>query len=481
MTATENRKPKLGFKQLAEKLRQDIETNKLSYGAPLPPSRSMAEQLGVSRDTVVSAYNVLENQGYIESDGRRGTFVSFKSDLKLPRTSTESELLSLSKIGKSLLSHTKAQRTASPNPDELTSFNFGAVPREALPLRQWRELLLKRVQSTKNLSLEYTPNVFGREEFRDALAQYLAYTKGIRAQKEEIAVFNISITAVDILLTLLMESGDCIAIEDPGYPAIEQLAHKHQLSIATLPVDDKGAQVEFLAALNPKPKLIYVTPDSHDPTGTTLSLNRRLELLAWANANNAWIIEDAFDGFFRYGEAAPPALKALDTEGRVLYLSTFWQVLYPLATTSYLLMPPNIATVFRAAKALTDGIAETMPQLILADMLKSGFLNGHTRRWNKIFAARRRTLIFNLTQKFGKDVNVLPFSAGLHCVIELENFPPELVMRAAKAAKLPLQEIHSRFHSTKQHRYICYFAGLNESTIESCVMIFAELAYNTST
>lgn len=470
-----DKRTKLGFKRIVEGLKSDIESGVLEYGYPLAPSRLLAEQLGVSRDTVVNAYRELESLRYIDSDGRRGTFVVYQA-----RAQTSPELsvpapaeYRLSQTGH-VLAASVADAGSQGSADEYAAFNYGAVPREALPLRQWRELLRLSAQAIKISNLEYAPDVFGRAEFRQTLAKFLSHSKGIKCRKDDIAVFNISLTAVGILFDLLLESGDCIAVEDPGYPVVQQLAKKHQLRLVTLPVDDKGAQVETLSALQPKPRLIYLTPDSHDPTGATLSMERRLELLVWANNNDAWIIEDGFDTHFRYGEAAPPALKSLDTGGRVFYLSTFWQLLYPLATTSYLIMPPGFADFIRCAKALTDGIAETMPQVILAELLESGYMSGHIRRWNKVFAARRRAIIHRMTQSFGKDMRIPPYSAGLHCLIELKNFSTANVLSAASAAKLPLRSVSVRGANGNSQLYVCYFAGLDETSAERVVKTFAE-------
>lgn len=465
---------RLGFKQIVENLIQEIESGGLTYGAPLAPSRLLAEQLGVSRDTVVNAYKELESRKYIESDGRRGTFVIYQSAAQtLPQLSgPEPAVYSLSKLG-SVLAATISSASLNGSPQEFASFNYGAVPRDALPVRQWKDLLRRRAHFIKIQNLDYAPDVLGRLEFREALSKFLLHSKGIRCRKEDVAIFNISLTAVGILFDLLLDRGDCIAIESPGYPVVEQLAKKHLLKTVTLPVDEMGAQIKTLSSLEPKPKLIYLTPDSHDPTGATLSMERRLELLLWANKNNAWIIEDGFDTNFRYGEAAPPSLKSLDTGGRVFYLSSFWQLLYPLATTSYLLLPPGFADILRCAKALTDGIAETLPQVILTEMLDSGYLSGHTRRWNKVFAARRRMLIHRLTQAFGKEVGIPAFSAGLHCVIELNNYSEQRVTEAAREAGLPLRCVPSRQSGNSSPVYVCYFAGLDESSTERVIKAFA--------
>lgn len=445
------------YKEIKEKLESDIVGGKLYFGAPLPPTREMAQKMGVSRDTVVRAYSLLKDLGYIESEGRRGTFVIYK----VPEPKQIEPALKkpvLSQFGKIISEWGNIEDPIV----EDEAFNFSAVPKDALPMRRWKEFL---AQYVKGQNPDYIPDIFGREPFRESLVKYLAHSRDIHSNKENIAVLNISLTAVDILFKLLLEQGDTIAVEKPGYSNIVRLAQMHQLTITQLPVDQDGASVELLSGLKQSPKLIYLTPDSHDPSGAKLSLKRRLEVLDWAKTNDAFIIEDAFDSWFRYGKAAPPSLKSLDTEGRVFYLSTFWQILYPLVTTSFLVMPTSFINVFCTAKGFTAGVAETIPQEFLSDMIDSGYLNGHVRRWNKTFAARRRSLIFNLTQNFGQEITIPSYSAGLHCLLKLGDYHPTAVIRAAENANLPLRHI-------EENQYICYFAGLEESAIKSTVRGF---------
>ena len=440
----------MGYLDIAQKIKVDIESGRLLAGAPLPPSRELAERLNVSRDTVVNAYRALRGWGCVDSDGRRGTFVI---EGKL-----NSGILSAD------ISQTKFVESAISS-DE-SNCDFSSVPAKSLPIREWRLLSSQRIQALKIQNLDYKPNIFGRQDFRKSLTNYLGHARGIACHSDDVAIFNISIGAVGLLFRLLLKEGDAIAVEQPGYPAITQLAAMNKLKSLSLSVDSDGAQVELLDTFSNKPKLIYVTPDSHDPSGATLSLKRRLALLAWAKSNDAWIIEDAYDAWFRYGQAAPPSLKSLDTEGRVFYLSTFWQILYPLATTSYLVAPPGMSELISHNKALTDGVAETFPQEIIAAMLDSGFLSGHVRRWNKIFAGRRRALIFSLTRYLGKSVIIPLHSAGLHIALRFNSHLPPQILQAASAVNLPLKQV--------DELYLCSFAHLEQNSIDETVKEFAK-------
>lgn len=468
---------KVGYKEIAAYLIGEIESGRLPCGAPLPPSRELARQYGVSRDTIVNVYRHLLAASYVETAGARGTFVSYQLADKLAESLPPRPTPSLSKLGQSLNKSEKA----APRSNDFAILNFAAVPKESLPVRKWRELMQKRCQVSHFRNLAYDVNALGRIELREALAGHLNRTKGISCEADQIALFNISISGVGIILKLLMEEGDTIALEDPGFGAIKQLAKFHNFKLMPVPVDSQGIDTDYLAeraSQGAVPKIVYVTPTHQDPTGRTMSLARRKALLTWAEANDAWIIEDDFDSYFSYSGPSLPSLKALDTTSRVIYVSTFWQILYPLTTASYLIVPPELVSALSRCKALSEGIAEPMVQLAIADMLESGFLVTHLRRWNKIFAARRRTLLYELKNALDKRIEIQKQGGGLYCLVSLPDWPSEAVLNAARQSDFPLVSIAHHFELEPENLYLIYFASIAEEDARAQVKAFVSALSN---
>jgi GntR family transcriptional regulator/MocR family aminotransferase len=299
--------------------------------------------------------------------------------------------------------------------------------------------------------------------------------RGIEAEPSETIVFNISLTAVALLFKLLTENGDTIAVEDPGYGAIKQLSKSHDLRLVAIPVDAQGIDIEILNQQHPAPRIVYVTPAHQDPTGTTMSLLRRQALLQWAQKNDSFIIEDDFDSYFSYSGAQIPTLKALDTDDRVIYVSTFWQILYPLTTASFIVAPPSLIPALLRGKALSEGVAEAMLQTTLAEMLNSGYLQAHTRKWNNTFAARRRSALFQFKKAFGAALEIQNDCGGLNMPLRLAGIEHQLVMNAAREADLPLVDIFSLFENNPDHLYLLHFAGASESQMTTKIIDFHRL------
>lgn len=447
-----------GYRQIAADIIAKIESGKMPAGAPLEPTRVLSQQLQVSRDTVVRAYKILRDNNFVESDGIHGTFVS-KRIAVASKADTRKHEITLSQFGKTLIE----DDIFLPPDLDFSKLNYSAVPKEALPVRRWREIMLEQCQLLKSNNLVFEVDVAGRLELRSSLARHLHNSRGINATANEIIIFNISLTAVGLIFKLLLEAGDTVAVEDPGYGAVKQLIKLQKLKLATIEVDDQGINIDFLNSCNPVPKLVYVTPCHQDPTGVTMSLARRQALIKWAERNDSYIIEDDFDSSFSYSGAQIPALKALDTSGRVIYVSTFWQILYPLTTASFIVAPPSITTALLRGKGLSEGVAEAMMQTTLAEMINSGFLQGHLRRWNKIFAARRIALTLQLKKAFGAAIDIQNQCGGLTMTVRFHQLEPEKVIEAAAQAALPLVDIFSLYEHNQKHCYLLPFAAVEES------------------
>ncbi len=412
------------YKVLAGELIRCIESGRLTSGQSLPPSRELAETLGVSRYTVTRSYDELSAAGYVESRSTSGIFV--KSGLRKPPPKGETatvpapvapvELLAVDLVSR-YAARLLAFENLQPNPEYLREINFGAPPADLLPKRTWRQLLQKNLEV--DLTLLFQPDVVGRFELREALAYYFLRHKGIECPVDRVAVFSQSQNALNVIFRILFNEGDGIAVEEPGFGGVRNIAVAQGMSLHAVATDEEGLVTDSLRDLPPSVRGVYVTPAHHDPSGAVMSLRRRQGLIAWARARRAWIIEDDYDSFFNWGTRSVPSLTTLSGGEGVIYIGNFWKLLYPVSTVSFAILPPALGEVLRAAKTLTEPNFEALEQLALADYIQDGHLERHLRRFRKLYSVRRRTLIYHLKRIFGDSLVIDKRNPGSHIVIYL--------------------------------------------------------------
>jgi len=427
------------YKQLIDSIIKDIEDGRFDGGTALPSSRDLAESLQIARDTVVKAYRELHRLGYLFSDTTSGTFVNMDRVKNLPsarqssgRPLDPSRLSSFArKIGRELFKH--------PSSPDFAGLNYGAVPRAALPMRRWRELMQQNCVPETFRNMEYEPDVLGRPELREALKGYLSRSKGLATQVEQIAVFSVSSGILNVILRLICEPGQAIAVEEPGFGVVRNIARSLNLKINAIPLDSEGLIVSALDQCPDKIKAVYITPNHQDPTGAIMSLKRRQELLEWADKNNAWILEDDYDGNFYYAGEPPEHFWTLNPDANVIYIASFWQILSPLTTISVCVVPQSLVSYITAVKKLqTDDMADTMVQLTLAQLLGDGYLEKHLSRVQKAFAKRRIAAMRALKSVLADKIAISDQSSGNYFRVMFKNLSDSQIVAAAAKAKLPL-------------------------------------------
>ena len=255
------RKEKFGYKSLAQQLVQKIESGHMPRGAPLPSSREMAAKLGVSRDTVVRCYKHLQDLWYIQSEGPRGTFVCHDSQNK-PPTETRAPLdpKRLSAIGKLYSTDTPQHPLSS----DFSKLNYGAAPRESLPVKRWRELIQRHSRPEQFRQRKYDTDVLNRSELRQAIALHLNRTKNQPFSAREVMLFNNTGSAIEILCRLLLDPGDVVAVEEPGFGGIKNIATYQKLQLAPVSTDEEGLIVDRLNKLPKAPKLVSLQQPGSD-------------------------------------------------------------------------------------------------------------------------------------------------------------------------------------------------------------------------
>ena len=460
--------------QLFEWLRQGILQGELKPGQKLPSSRQQALTSGVSRNVVVTAYEQLVAEGYAEARVGAGTFVAATlpdtslRDIATPVQSEPPEPRLSSYARRAL-----ALRPGSPHAtmsSPLYDFRYGLSPVDERLQTLWRRTL-SRCARTPELNYGDTQGYF---PLREALAVYLAQGRGVSCSPEQVIVTNGSQQALDLVARVLLEPGDRILLENPCYQGARQVFAAAGAEVVPAPVDEEGLVLPDTAA-----KLAYVTPSHQFPTGVVLSVTRRLELLAWAQEHDAFVLEDDYDSEYRYVGRPVPAVYGLGGSDRVLYVGTFSKVLFPALRLGFLVSPPALVPAVLAAKWLTDRHSATLEQAALALFMTEGHFERHLRRTRVQNAARRQALLNALDEHLGNRAEVTGTNAGIHALVWLNGVSPEkqddLVGRA-RAAGVGIYPVTPYFSQPPERLGLLLgYAALDEVRINEGIRRLAQV------
>ncbi|QJI34917.1 MocR-like pyridoxine biosynthesis transcription factor PdxR [Pseudomonas sp. ADAK13] len=440
-------------RQLYQALRQRVLDGRLVSGTRLPASRDLAAALSISRNSVVRAYDQLYAEGFIEGRVGDGTYVA-----QLPQTPLSSKKLS-TKVSTGLstglspgLSTKRPDLPVISSSQVIHSAALGRVENNHLPLpptgppRAFRvgipafDLFPFDVWAKLNAAFWRKPDLqqlcygdpAGDERLRGLIAAYLRSSRGMHCTAEQIVITSGAQQAISLCAQLLVAPGDGVAVENPGYRAA---GHAFALAGAKLhgvAVDSEGIDCSALNAID-SCRLAYVTPSHQYPMGVVMSLARRLELLAWAERTGGWIIEDDYDGEYRYSGAPLAPLAALDRSGRVLYVGTFGKVAFPALRLGYLVLPMALVQPFARRRAVDVRHSEVSTQAVMAEFMASGHFQRHVRRMRRAALSRRNALLAEWPQGVDGVGSVPAVAAGLHLTIPVQGLEREQAL-IAKAA-----------------------------------------------
>ncbi len=404
-------------RQLYDILQRGIRESALVAGIKLPPTRQLAQELGIARNTVVNVYSQLALEGFVRAGVGRGTYVAALG----PRL-TEDALLrpvarhaKLSLRGEQLLSGWGAGR------QQWGAFTPGVPEVRMFPTQIWSRLQSRVWRNATPPQLSYATGP-GDAGLRQAIASYLQSTRGVNCTPEQVVVTNGTQQSLYLVAQLLANPGDAVWLESPGYWGARSVFGANGLDLQAVAVDDEGLAPTLEQWAKP-PRLMFVSPSHQYPAGALMSHNRRRQLLDYAAAHGVWIVEDDYDSEFRYDARPLPALQGLDEHGRVIYLGTFSKTLFPSLRVAYLVLPPDLVDNF--ARALSELFREgqTMHQAVLARFLAEGHYASHIRRMRGVYRSRHDALIWAIKQHFGDRLPIVGRDAGLHLVLGL---PPHV-------------------------------------------------------
>ena len=405
-------------RRIYDLLRSQIADGTLLPGARVMSTRAQAAELGVSRTTVTAVYEQLTAEGFLVTSTGRAARVASPLAAGMPSGKVPKRqakpVPSLSRFGRRV-AHISAPALQHTEPARF-DFLYGAVASRDFPSLAWRRAY-QAVLLRQQHSLYYMP-AEGDPALRRALQGYLRRARGIACDAEQILVVHGSQQAIDLCARLLLDAGDAFVFENPGYLMARHCFEATGARLLTTPVDGLGLDTGRLPE-DGGARLAYVTPSHQFPLGGVLPIGRRQALLQWAARHDAWIIEDDYDGEFRYGQRPIDALQSIDTEGRVIYVGTFSKALSPQLRLGYMVLPHALVPVFRQAKRLADRHAPMLEQQVLASLIDSGAYERHVRRMRRENERRRAALLQAITQYLPKDVRIDGTAAGLHVVLWL--------------------------------------------------------------
>jgi GntR family transcriptional regulator/MocR family aminotransferase len=287
---------------------------------------------------------------------------------------------------------------------------------QLFPFTVWRRLLTRHLRRVTAAAFDHSTPAGGNEALRREIAAYLARSRAVRCSAEQVIVLTGAQQGRDLRDRLLVESGDEVAVEDPGYNGIVHLLRAHGAVVRRIPITADGGSIREVEG---EPRLAFVTPSHQFPTGVSMSLARRLELLQWAQRRDGVVIEDDYDSEYRYRGAPLPAMQSLAGDVPVIYLGTFSNVMFPALRIGYAVVPDALLEAFARAKSLTDRHTPLLEQAALADFIAEGHLERHIRRMRRIYKARRDALAATLDRHFGDRVTIHGDAAGMHLAATL--------------------------------------------------------------
>ncbi len=469
--------------QVYHAIRNAILEGRLSSGSRLPSSRTLAEMMSISRNSVIAGFERLIDEGYLFTRRGAGTFVAntipdvIISDKwnKIPYPPFSPQPQSpLDTLNPNMQKAHAFWQQSQPTINSSPIFHVGVGCVDLFPHELWGRLL-RRVwrQSKKALATFNSPT--GYTPLKEMICQYVQSTRGLSCQSEQIVIVNGTQQAINLTTRVLLQEGDTVWLDDPGYDSARGIFTSYGIKTYPISSDINGMNISQGIAQCPEAKLIFTTPSHQFPLGNTLSLSRRIALLEWASSNNVWIFEDDYNSEFRYHSKPIQSLQGLDKYQRVIYAGTFSKMMYPGFRLGFLVVPLSLVDAFKAAKYYTDSHSGFLEQATLALFISQGHYARHVRRIRKACYERYQVLTHTIKTHLSHVFHVEPTDSGIHIVCWLQpGYTEEYIVKKARNIGLAIQPL-SRYciQSYSRQGVLLGYAAHNTNEIEKSILLLA--------
>jgi GntR family transcriptional regulator/MocR family aminotransferase len=463
------------WRWLYTELRSAIIDGRLKFGARLPSTRNLAAQYGIARGTVVAAFEQLQDEGFVSSEVSAGTFVVPPPEWAM--TSPIQQRPSRNVVSRATI----AKRTQSllkttfifPASHSIGKAFRGHEPAiDLFPIELWARIAA-RVYRKAPRSLYGNGDAGGYVPLRRAIAEYVGHSRGVRCSAEQIIVTSGAQQALDLLARVLLDPGDEVWMEDPGYPGASQVFQNAGATVIPVPVDGDGIDVATGIKSSRAARLVYVTPANQFPLKTVMSAERRVELLSWAAREGAWIIEDEYDAEYRYSGKPIASLHSLDKSGSVIYVGTFTKMLFNAIRIGFIVVPERLIKAFRITRSFIDRHAPTLDQAVLTEFINEGHFGRHVRKMRQIYSERSQLLAEEANKRLSGLLDVEHAQSGMSTVAWIKTRVTEMVLtQRAEQMGLEVYPISSCVIKYKQKPALMLgFAGCNASEIKRGVAV----------
>ncbi|MGH8495429.1 MAG: PLP-dependent aminotransferase family protein [Gammaproteobacteria bacterium] len=396
-------------RQIYDGLRRAILDGLLRPGQRVPSTRTLALELQVSRLPVLTAYDQLLHEGYLDGRVGSGTFVS----AALPDDLLHSPALQAPAARRSAARRVPRLPPRARDEGRLGPFRMSLPALDEFPHAAWARLVARHAHTLTHEQMAYGDPA-GLVPLREAIAEHLRAARAVRCEAGQILIVSGSQAALRLAMAVLLARGDRVALEEPGYPGARSALLAAGAELVPIPVDEEGMSVTSLRKRGGRVRAAYVTPSHQYPLGTSMTAARRLALLDWAVRRGAWVLEDDYDSEYRYVSRPLGALQGMDAHERVIYIGTFSKVLFPAVRVGYIVVPPSLWQRFVDAREAFDLLSPSLYQLALAQFLREGRFARHLRRMRGLYLERRDALLTGLARHCGDRLTVHNADAGLH-------------------------------------------------------------------
>jgi GntR family transcriptional regulator/MocR family aminotransferase len=427
------------YRQLYEWFRQAIVAGQLRPGQRVPSTRNLAAELKISRISVAGAYEQLQAEGYFETFVGAGTCVAksipdeaFRAiEKRSPSSKRDPRRHGPRRVSSRVGSMRVKPQTWSNN---LVAFRVSLPALEQFPMEVWSKLVNRSSRDQTRQLMAYG-DAKGLRPFREAIAEYLGAVRALRCEPSQVLVTTGSQQGIQLAAQVLLDAGDRVWIEEPGYPGALQALKMAGARMIPVPVDHEGLNVKEGIRRAGKARAVYITPSHQYPLGMTMSASRRMLLLNWAARAGAWIIEDDYDSEFRFGTRPISSLQGLDSSACVIYVGTFSKVMFPALRLGYVVVPKDLVEAFSTVRDASDQFSSTLYQAVMTAFIRGGHFARHIRKMRMLYMERRAALVEAIQHQMGDKLEIIGSEAGMHLVALL---PPGVndVAVATKAATI---------------------------------------------